>query len=150
MPETSFVTGDSITTTSDRTAHSAISRQQCLKQWQPDTMFYLSKTGNQLGGRSRPTSATASTSITDWEMKIGETNYWRKQMASGWTEGRRERQSEAIRRWQPWEKSTGPRTAKGKAKASQNAFRGGVRLLLRSLGKLLRRQQKSLDDYLRR
>lgn len=40
--------------------------------------------------------------------------------ASGWTTERRQRQSEAIRAWRPWEKSTGPRTAEGKAKVGRN------------------------------
>jgi hypothetical protein len=41
------------------------------------------------------------------------------------------RQSEAIHRWQPWIKSTGPRTTEGKAIISRNAFKGGKRPLLR-------------------
>lgn len=40
---------------------------------------------------------------------------------SGWTPERRARQAEAIRSWKPWAKSTGPRTAAGKARAAQNA-----------------------------
>lgn len=42
----------------------------------------------------------------------------------GWTEERRARQAELIRQWRPWEKSTGARTAEGKAKSSQNARKG--------------------------
>lgn len=38
----------------------------------------------------------------------------------GWTPERRARQAEAIRSWQPWNRSTGPRTDAGKATASQN------------------------------
>lgn len=48
-------------------------------------------------------------------------------MANGWTPERRARQSEAIRRWRPWEQSTGPRTEEGKSVASQNALRHGLR-----------------------
>jgi len=44
-----------------------------------------------------------------------------------WTEEARQRQSEAIKRWRPWESSTGPRSAEGKAVASQNAFKHGMR-----------------------
>lgn len=33
-------------------------------------------------------------------------------------------QAEAIRQWQPWNKSTGPRTKKGKARSSRNADKG--------------------------
>ena len=32
-----------------------------------------------------------------------------------------------IRRWKPWEQSTGPRTEDGKAKVSQNATQHGMR-----------------------
>lgn len=40
---------------------------------------------------------------------------------SGWTDERRAKQREAIQRWKPWEKSTGPKTAWGKLQAAQNA-----------------------------
>lgn len=52
--------------------------------------------------------------------------------ASGWTPERRARQAEATRRWKPWERSTGPRTAEGKAAASRNADKGGKRAKLRA------------------
>lgn len=42
---------------------------------------------------------------------------------SAWSEERRERQRQAIQRWRPWEKSTGPRTEEGKARSSRNAKR---------------------------
>jgi hypothetical protein len=48
-------------------------------------------------------------------------------MGNGWTEERRQRQAEIIQRWQPWAKSTGPRTAEGKAVASKNAHRVTIR-----------------------
>lgn len=41
---------------------------------------------------------------------------------SAWTVERRARQAEAIRRWRPWEHSTGPRTPEGKARSSRNAY----------------------------
>lgn len=44
--------------------------------------------------------------------------------ASSWTPERRAKQAEAIRRWQPWNKSTGPRTEEGKARSSRNADKG--------------------------
>lgn len=47
---------------------------------------------------------------------------------SGWTPERRAQQAEAIRRWQPWAKSTGPRTNDGKARSSRNADKGGAAL----------------------
>lgn len=40
---------------------------------------------------------------------------------TGWTEERRKKQAEAIRRWKPWEKSTGPRTEAGKSRCKMNA-----------------------------
>lgn len=43
-----------------------------------------------------------------------------------------------IRSWRPWEKSTGPRSPQGKAKAAMNRYRGGERQQLRSLSKALR------------
>lgn len=42
---------------------------------------------------------------------------------SAWSQERRERQRQAIRRWRPWDKATGPRTEKGKARSSLNAKR---------------------------
>ncbi len=48
-------------------------------------------------------------------------------MAKGWTEERKKRQAEIIRRTRPWEKSTGPRTAKGKKLSSKNAMKHGLR-----------------------
>ncbi|PXA87709.1 hypothetical protein DMC47_31400 [Nostoc sp. 3335mG] len=53
-------------------------------------------------------------------------------MANGWSPERRARQSEAIRRWKPWERSTGPQTVDGKARASRNADKGGKRSALRA------------------
>ena len=32
-----------------------------------------------------------------------------------------------IKKWKPWEQSTGPKTAEGKAQTSQNALRHGNR-----------------------
>ena len=62
-------------------------------------------------------------------------------MANGWTAERRARQAKLIRRWKPWEQSTGPKTAVGKAKVSQNAYKGGMRAVLRMLARLLRTER---------
>jgi hypothetical protein len=59
-------------------------------------------------------------------MKTSQTNYWSGQM-HGWTQERRYRQSLAIRRWRPWEESTGPRSAAGKRQSSSNSFKHGAR-----------------------
>lgn len=37
-----------------------------------------------------------------------------------WSDERRAKQAEAIWRWKPWDKSTGPRTPEGRAKAGKN------------------------------
>ena len=47
-------------------------------------------------------------------------------MANGWTPERRARQAEQIRKWKPWEKSTGPKTPDGKAKSARNGDPCGV------------------------
>lgn len=46
---------------------------------------------------------------------------------NGWTEERRRKQAEAIRRWKPWEKSTGPKTPEGKKRTRLNALKNGSR-----------------------
>ena len=58
--------------------------------------------------------------------------------ASGWTAERRAKQSEAIRGWRPWEQSTGPRSAEGKASVSRNADNGGKREAMRQLSREMR------------
>ncbi len=58
-------------------------------------------------------------------------------MANGWTPERRERMARQIHSWKPWERSTGPRTAEGKARVARNAWKGGVRPAARRLAKTL-------------
>jgi hypothetical protein len=48
-------------------------------------------------------------------------------MTHGWTPESSKKQSEAIRRWRPWEKLTGPKTDKGKVRSNQNALKHGMR-----------------------
>lgn len=48
-------------------------------------------------------------------------------MAKGWTEERRRKQAENIRKTKPWEKSTGPKTEKGKERCRYNALKHGRR-----------------------
>ena len=47
---------------------------------------------------------------------------------SSWTPERRAAQAAAIRRWSPWAKSTGPKTAAGKARSAQNAAKPYLRV----------------------
>ena len=69
-------------------------------------------------------------------------------MTNGWTPERRARQAALIRQWRPWESSTGPRTAEGKAAASRNAWQGGFRPFMRDLAKRLREQDKARRELL--
>ncbi|MGF6608487.1 hypothetical protein OKW45_003409 [Paraburkholderia sp. WSM4175] len=48
-------------------------------------------------------------------------------MGRHWTAEQRVKQAEAIRRWKPWERSTGPATDAGKAAAKLNALKHGMR-----------------------
>ena len=40
--------------------------------------------------------------------------------------------AELIKRWRPWEKSTGPKSKEGKAVVAQNGFRGNPRETLKA------------------
>jgi hypothetical protein len=68
-----------------------------------------------------------------------------------WTSERRAKQSQAIRQWKPWSKSTGAKTHEGKAVVSRNAFKGGHRPYLRQLAKDLAEElqytQRLVDTY---
>jgi hypothetical protein len=64
----------------------------------------------------------------------------------GWTPERRARQAEAIQRWQPWTRSTGPRTAEGKALMAMNRYQGGTRELLRTMRRLLRQPAAFVNE----
>ena len=62
-----------------------------------------------------------------------------------WTAEERLIQSEAIRRWKPWECSTGAKTPQGKAISSKNATKTGdsiyVRELIKQMNRILREQK---------
>jgi hypothetical protein len=59
---------------------------------------------------------------------------------------RRRKQAEAIRRWKPWEQSTGPTTHEGKAIVSRNAHKGGHRAVLRELTKMVNEHARSARE----
>lgn len=65
----------------------------------------------------------------------------------GWTPERRARHAEAIRKWAPWKKSTGPKTALGKARSSQNAWKHGKRTIEVTALSAAVRKQKQLHSY---
>ena len=80
--------------------------------------------------------------------QIRQTNFWRFKMANGWTGERKQKQRELIQNWKPWEKSTGARTTKGKAKSKMNAYKFGsseAKMMLRELGRMLREEKKLID-----
>jgi hypothetical protein len=65
----------------------------------------------------------------------------------GWTPERRARQALAIRNWQPWRKSTGPRTEAGKARSARNALKHGLRS--KAVIEARREDRRSLADAAR-
>ena len=51
--------------------------------------------------------------------------------------------AELIRRWKPWERSTGPRTEEGKRTSAMRGFKGGWRSQLRWLSAAMREQREA-------
>ena len=71
--------------------------------------------------------------------------------ARHWTIEQRQQQAQAIQRWKPWELSTGPKSAQGKAKVSGNAYAGGEWMKLQEVIKNLNHligEQKDTLKYL--
>ena len=54
--------------------------------------------------------------------------------ARKWTDSQKAAQSAKIHDWQPWQHSTGAKSAAGKVIVSRNAYRGGTRPLCRFTG----------------
>ena len=68
-------------------------------------------------------------------------------MNNGWTPERRARQAALIHQWEPWEHSTGPRTAAGKRASAQRGNKGGVREMMREMARFQREfANMSFDD----
>ena len=65
-----------------------------------------------------------------------------------WSEERKKKQAEAIKRWKPWEKSTGPKTKKGKARCSTNAIKSGAYTgKMKEMREMLRHNKAFLEHY---
>lgn len=52
--------------------------------------------------------------------------------------------AELIRKWKPWENSTGPKSEAGKAQSAMRGYKGGWRGELRELARLMREQSEEL------
>ena len=67
-----------------------------------------------------------------------------------WTPERRARQAELIRQWQPWAKSTGPKSPEGKQRVSRNAWTGGHRAEMRELTKMVNAEIRAAREMVSR
>ncbi|MBU6374354.1 MAG: hypothetical protein KJS97_16655 [Alphaproteobacteria bacterium] len=65
-------------------------------------------------------------------------------MAKAWTPEQREAQRQAIQRWRPWEKTTGPKTEDGKRRSAMRAYKGGQRAKAREIARALREHRREL------
>jgi hypothetical protein len=68
-------------------------------------------------------------------------------MSNGWTPERKARQAELIKTWRPWERSTGPKSAEGRALVARNPWKGGIRQMLREFAQEMRSQREGLDIW---
>ena len=64
-----------------------------------------------------------------------------------WTAEERLKQSQLIQNWQPWNKSTGARTAEGKAISSRNAHKGGIRSICKNMNVLFRDYKAMMKKF---
>jgi len=68
-------------------------------------------------------------------------------MKTNWSDEERRRRSQRIRDTQPWKRSTGPKSAAGKAAVALNAAKHGLRGgIYRQAADLLAKQNKLLKD----
>jgi len=68
-------------------------------------------------------------------------------LLNGWTPERRERQSELILAWKPWNRSTGPRTEEGKARSAMRGYKGAERQVLRELRQEMRDADEAMKAF---
>lgn len=61
-----------------------------------------------------------------------------------WTPEERLRQAALIKTWQPWKHSTGAKTAEGKARSSQNAYKHGLGRLQKEMRLLLKQHKEAI------
>jgi hypothetical protein len=62
------------------------------------------------------------------------------------TPAHRAAQAAAIRRWRPWEASTGPKTEQGKRRVAANPDKGRQRDKLRAIARALREHRRTLNS----
>ncbi len=55
--------------------------------------------------------------------------------------------AELIRRWKPWEKSTGPRSPEGKTRSAMRGYKGGKRNQLQELARVLRECDALVETF---
>ena len=67
-----------------------------------------------------------------------------------WTPEQRQKQREAIQQWQPWKKSTGPKSVEGKEGVGSNAYKGGHRSKLRELIKMVNAEVRASRELVSR
>lgn len=64
-----------------------------------------------------------------------------------WTPEEREKQSQLIQCWQPWNKSTGAKTIEGKAISSRNAYKCGSMSLMKVIAAVLKDYKQMLKRF---
>ena len=62
-----------------------------------------------------------------------------------WTPEERRKQSELIKKWQPWKQSTGAKTPAVKAISSQNAYKHGLSKLQKEMRELLGQHRQAIE-----
>jgi len=83
---------------------------------------------------------------TRGNLKICRANFQGTAMSYYRTPEHRALRAELIRKWKPWEESTGPKSVEGKAKVSRNAYKGGWRGTMREIRRALLEMDRVLDS----